>query len=823
MPNYIEKVEQLTLPVIILRGSVAFPSITLSFEITDSASSAAAQAATDTNSFVLLVAERPSGEEESFKIDHLHKVGTIAKIKQSVKTPEGNTRLIVEGYSRATVTAYHDFANYLVADTICKTITMSDNGGMRGEAFVREAIAALEKIIKFMPSLSAELVLSAKAIKNPGLLADFIAAHILVQLEDKQTILEIFEPMVRIDQLILLLEKETDLLDCEYNIHKQVRARLNRNQREYYLREQIRTIQDELGEGGDGEIDEYDRRIREAKLPKEIEEKLLKENDRMAKTPFGSAEATVLRNYLDTCLDLPWNKKTKDRVDVAAAKKILDADHDGLEKVKERILEFLAVRKLNPEIKNQIICLVGPPGTGKTSVASSIARAMKRKYVRVSLGGIRDEADIRGHRKTYIGAMPGRITNALIQAKVNNPLILLDEIDKMTSNAQGDPASALLEVLDSEQNKNFRDHFVELPFDLSDCLFIATANTLSTIPRPLLDRMEVIELKIYTRNEKLSIARHHLIDKQAKRHGLSRRTFKMTDEAVFEIIDFYTREAGVRNLERTIADLCRKVARKIVEGECKSVALDATDISAYLGARKLLPERIKEKDEIGIVNGLAYTELGGSMLKVEVAVLDGNGKIETTGSLGDVMKESARIAVSYIRSIAKPLGIPSDFYKTKDIHIHFPEGAVPKDGPSAGVTMVTALVSALTERPVRHDIAMTGEISLRGNVLAIGGLKEKTMAAYMAGCRQVLIPADNMKDLDEIDPIVREALVFTPCEIAGDVLKHALIPRNAEKVTQAKEDEDFDFSFLSSVPAVGSGNISTGISGCAHQQEDTRQ
>ena len=815
MPNYIEKVEQLTLPVIVLRGSVAFPSITLSFEITDSASSAAAQAASETNSFVLLAVELPAEDENAFNIDRLYKVGTIAKIKQSVKTPEGNTRLIVEGYSRATVTAYHDFANYLVAEAICKTVTMDDNGGMRGEAFIREANLALEKIVKFMPSLSADLVLAAKAIKNPGLLADFIAAHILVQLEDKLAILEIYEPMARIDQLILLLEKETDLLDCEYNIHKQVRARLNRNQREYYLREQIRTIQDELGEGGDGEIDEYDRRIREAKLPKEIEEKLLKENDRMSKTPFGSAEATVLRNYLDTCLELPWNKKTKDRVDVAVAKKILDADHDGLEKVKERILEFLAVRKLNPDIKNQIICLVGPPGTGKTSVASSIARAMKRQYVRVSLGGIRDEADIRGHRKTYIGAMPGRITNALIQAKVNNPLILLDEIDKMTSNAQGDPASALLEVLDSEQNKSFRDHFVELPFDLSDCLFIATANTLSTIPRPLLDRMEVIELKIYTRNEKLSIARHHLLDKQMRRHGLTKRTFKMTDEAILEIIDFYTREAGVRNLERTIADLCRKAARKIVEGECKTVSLHAADIATYLGARKMLPEKIKDKNEIGIVNGLAYTELGGSLLKVEVAVLDGSGKIETTGSLGDVMKESARIAVSYIRSIAKSLGIPSDFYKTKDIHIHFPEGAVPKDGPSAGVTMVTALVSALTERPVRHDIAMTGEISLRGNVLPIGGLKEKTMAAYMAGCRTVLIPADNVKDLDEIDPIVRQALTFIPCEVADDVLRQALLPAQGTQIETPISSDSVDLDFVNAIQPLGTTTLPSGIAGRA--------
>lgn len=781
MPNYIEKAEQLSLPVVVLRMSVAFPSISLSFELTEDRSVKAVKMATETNSLVLLVPERAEIEDKKKQSDKLFRVGTVAKIKQTVKSPEGSLRLIAEGYSRAIVSEYRETEDYIVADVVCKTVALEDNGGIRGEAYVREAMLALGNMIKYLPSLNPEILVAANAIKNPGLLCDFIAAHVLVQHEDKLTILEIFEPIERIKTLITLIERETELLECEYDIHKEVRERLNRNQREYYLREQIRTIQEELGEDGESEIEEYEKKIKAAHLPAEVEEKLLKENSRMSKTPFGSAEATVIRNYLDVCLDLPWNKKTKERHDVAAAKKILDADHDGLDKVKERVLEFLAVRQLNPEIRNQILCLVGPPGTGKTSIAASIARALKRKYVRVSLGGIRDESDIRGHRKTYIGSMPGRIINALIQAKTNNPLILLDEIDKMTSNAQGDPASAMLEVLDGEQNKAFRDHFVELPFDLSDCLFIATANTLETIPRPLLDRMEVIELKIYTREEKLSIAKSHLLDKQIKRHGLSKRNLRLTDDAIYEMIDFYTHEAGVRNLERTIADICRKVAKRIVEGEITKAIVDAGDVSTYLGPRKLLPERIDDADEIGTVNGLAFTELGGSMLKVEVAVLDGSGKIELTGSLGDVMKESAQIAVSYVRSIAKDYGIRTDFYKTKDIHIHFPEGAVPKDGPSAGVTMVTALVSALAEIPVRHDVAMTGEISLRGKVLPIGGLKEKTMAAYTSGCKTVVIPKDNMKDLDEIDPTARKNLIFVPCATAADVLKEALVETPLQK------------------------------------------
>ena len=770
----IEKVENLTLPIVAIRGIVAFPAVTINFECSEEITLAAADAAIETDSYVLLLAKKNIDEPED-PTDALYRIGTVAKIKQSVKTPEGNIRLIAEGLCRAEATLIRPFGNYLVAEAVCRKISLSDNGGIKAEAMIEQTQKLLEELTSFLPAPSDELRLRAKTITNPGLLADFIAANVLVKHEDKQAILEKFEPMKRLMELLKIMEKEIDLLRCEKEIHRNVRDRLSRNQREYYLREELKVIQDELGTNEGTEAEEYFDRIMEAKLPEEVREKLLKENDRLSKTPFGSAEAGLLRTYLDTCLDLPWMKSTKDRVSVSAAEKILNADHDGLEKVKERILEFLAVKQLNPDLKNQIICLVGPPGVGKTSVAASIARAMNRKYVRVSLGGVRDEADIRGHRKTYIGAMPGRIINAINQAKVKNPLILLDEIDKLTSDAHGDPASALLEVLDSEQNCTFRDHFIELPFDLSECVFIATANTLDTVPRPLIDRMEIIELKTYTRFEKTQIAKNHLIPKQLKRHGLTKKLLSINESAVLEIIDYYTREAGVRNLERTIASLCRKAAKKLLcQEELKGIKINAKNVSEFLGARKMLPDKVAEEDEIGTVNGLAYTELGGDMLKIEAAVLEGSGKIELTGSLGDVMKESAQIAVSYVRSITGKYPIEKDFYKTKDIHIHCPEGAIPKDGPSAGVTMTTALVSALTGIPVKRDVAMTGEITLRGNVLAIGGLKEKTMAAYSAGVKTVFIPADNMRDLPEIDPVARENLNFVPCRRIEDVLSGAL-------------------------------------------------
>ena len=781
MAHYIEKLEKLTLPLVVLNGTVAFPAITVNFELSDKANVAAIEAANGVNSFIFIVSKKQISNDP-IEFDKIFNIGTVAKIKQSIKTPEGKLRVIAEGFSRATVEEYRNFANYRVAEVICKTLTLEDPDTLRIEALTREALSTLEKMSGFLPASSKEVISTVKTIKNPGALADFIASNILVRHTDKQEILSCFEPIERLQRLILILEEETSLLECESAIHKEVRARLNRNQKEYYLREQLRVIKEELGDVG--EADEYFERIADMDIDPELKLKLVKDAERMARLPFGSAELSVMRTYFDTVLDIPWNASTKDRADIAAASKILERDHDGLEDVKKRILEFLAVKELNPDLKNQIICLVGPPGVGKTSIAASIASAMKRKYVRVSLGGVRDEADIRGHRKTYVGAMPGRVINALIQAKVNNPLILLDEIDKLTRDAHGDPTSALLEVLDGEQNKSFRDHFVELPFDLSNCFFIATANTLDTIPRPLIDRMEIIEIKIYTKREKMSIAKNHLLTKQLKRHGLNKRMLKITDAALEEIIDYYTREAGVRNLERTIASLCRKAAHKIVSEKVKSVTIDAKNIASYLGERKYLPERIDECNEIGTVNGLAYTELGGDMLKIEVSALEGTGKVELTGSLGEVMKESAQIAISYVRSIAKEYEIPTDFYKTKDIHIHAPEGAVPKDGPSAGVTMVTALVSELAGIPVRRDVAMTGEITLRGKVLAIGGLKEKTMAAYNAGVKTVLIPHDNLKDLNDIDPLARENLQFIPCKTLDDVLKNALVESSISSIIE---------------------------------------
>lgn len=786
--NYVEKAENLTLPVVVLNNSVAFPSVNLNFEISEKTSIAAARAAIETNSFIILVTNKKSPSPFD-GIDDLYTFGCVAKIKQSLKTPGNHLRIIAEGYSRASVIKFSKFADYFMADTLCKTISLKDDGNFRSEALIREATASLEGIMKFLPPQGAELLVTAKSIKSPGLFADFVASNFLVKLADKQAVLECFDPFERLECLLFLLENEKELLNCEFDIHRQVRETLNRRQQEYYLREQLKVIKEKLGDDGEAECDEYDEKIIASKLPDELKEKLLKENQKISKMPFGTSEAALLRNYIDVCLELPWNKRTKDSVNITKAKKVLDADHDGLEKVKERILEYLAVKQLSPELKNQIICLVGPPGVGKTSIAASIAKAMNRKYVRISLGGVRDEADIRGHRKTYIGAMPGRIINALTDVKVANPLILLDEIDKLTHDAHGDPASALLEVLDAEQNKNFRDHFVEYPFDLSDCLFIATANSYEGIPRPLLDRMEVIELKIYTKREKLEIAKNHLIPKQLKRHGLTKRSLKISDDAICEIIDFHTREAGVRNLERTIAKLCRKAAKEIIETNAKTVSISTANIDKYLGARKILPEKISADDEVGVVNGLAYTELGGSMLKIEVAVLPGTGKVEITGSLGNVMLESAKLAISLVRSMADKYGIDRDFYKTNDIHIHAPEGAVPKDGPSAGVTIVTALVSALTGRPVKRNVAMTGEITLRGNVLAIGGLKEKTMAAYSAGADCVLIPSDNVKDLDDIDVAARENLEFIPCRKISDVLDVALCPPVMSEETAFSAEE----------------------------------
>ena len=614
------------------------------------------------------------------------------------------------------------------------------------------------------------------ASESSGFVADSIAQNSGIDFPDKAKLLCLLNPTRRLEMAVRLLRQEVEMLRLETDIQEKTRSAIDQNQKDYYLREQIKVLREELGESEDeNEFENYAKRIRELHLEEEQEKKLLKDVDRLKKQPFGSSEGAVLRNYLDTILELPWNTRTKERVDVAAARKILEHDHFGLEKVKERILETIAVRQLAPEMPPQIICLVGPPGVGKTSISYSISRALNRKMARISLGGVHDEADIRGHRKTYVGAMPGRIMTAMTQAGSSNPLLLLDEIDKMGSDYRGDPSAALLEVLDAEQNHTYRDHYLEVPYDLSDVLFITTANTLDTVPRPLLDRMEIIELGSYTDEEKLMIAKNHLIPKQLVKHGLKKSQLRVTDDAIREIISCYTRESGVRTLERCFAEVCRKAAMQIISQETpKRITVTGTNLETFLGVRKFLPDRLPCADEVGLVTGLAWTSVGGETLEVEVNAMDGSGKLELTGNLGDVMKESAHAALSYIRANVAKLGIPADFYKTKDIHVHFPEGAVPKDGPSAGVTVCTAIVSALTGVTVRRDVAMTGEISLRGRVMRIGGLKEKTMAALRHGIRTVIIPQDNERDLEEIDQTVRRQLNFISAQTVDTVLEAAL-------------------------------------------------
>ena len=803
MPRFIEKIEKMTLPVIPLRGQAAFPSIPFNFELSREISISACNTATENGSHIFLVGQKDISIESPEAKD-LYTVGTVAKIRQTLKTSDGHMRVIAEGVCRAGALSYFLANGHFHAEVMAKTVTLdkSTGGDVKTEALMWEAISALEAMVQHIPGASEDILLAAKSVKNPGLLADLIASNVLMRTEDKQAILEIFDPLKRLEKVAVLLDKEAEILQMEAKIHQKVREQIDENQRDYYLREQIKVIQNELGGDIGDEVEEYYAKIDRVNPPTEVKEKLLKEVARLNKTAFGSPEASVLRTYLDTCLEIPWTKLSSDRADVKAAKKILDADHDGLAKVKDRILEYIAVRQLAPDLKNQILCFVGPPGIGKTSLATSIARAMRRQYVRVSLGGIRDEADIRGHRKTYIGAMPGRIVNALTQAGTRNPLILLDEIDKMCSDAHGDPASAMLEVLDGEQNKNFRDHFIELPLDLSECVFIATANTLDTVPRPLIDRMEIIELTTYTKNEKLSIAQNHLIPKQMKRHGLNKRMLKITDGAVTEIIDGYTRESGVRTLERQIASVCRRAARRIVENGEKRITLKDSNVAEFLGPRKLIQDSVYDTDPVGVVNGLAYTESGGDLLRIETLIMEGTGKIELTGSLGDVMKESARLAVSYIRAHAEELGVASDFYKTKDIHIHVPEGATPKDGPSAGVSILTSLTSALSGRSVHRDVAMTGELTLTGRVLAIGGLKEKTTAAWSAGVTRVIIPYDNRADLEEIDPIVRQKLLFIPCRDAGEVLRAAIRFEKADdSLCECHGEKDTADPFAALIPA----------------------
>ena len=764
-----------TMPVLALRGLTIFPNMLLHFDVGRGASIKALDEAMAEGLPIFLVAQRDLTVEEPGEKD-LYTVGTVSNVKQILRLPGDNVRVMVEGSSRGRLVSMGKTTPFLQGEVEVLPAPEHTRNTPKTEALIRSTYELFERYAELSPRMTGDVLISVLSSEDPGYIADYIAQNIAMRASDKQAILEELQPVRRLTKLAHALSREVSVLELEQEVQSKVREQLSDNQRDYVLREQLKVLRQELGESedGDSEQDEYRARIEKANLPEEVAKKAKKELSRLAKQPFGSAEATVIRNYLDVLLDLPWNKHTRERTDVAAARKVLDADHYGLQKVKERILEFLAVRQLAPELKGQVICLVGPPGVGKTSIAMSVARATGRKLTRISLGGVHDEAEIRGHRKTYVGAMPGRIIDGIRRAGSCNPLLLLDEIDKLASDIHGDPASALLEVLDGEQNGTFRDNFLEVPFDLSEVFFITTANTTDTIPRPLLDRMEVIELSSYTDEEKLQIAKEYLLPKERKRHGLKKSQLKLTDDAIRALITGYTRESGVRVLERRIGALCRKTAMKIVSGDVKQISLTASDLEGVLGPKPYHPDRRETESLVGVVNGLAWTQVGGEMLQVEVNVVPGTGKVELTGNLGDVMKESAKAALSYIRSRSQRLGIEEDFYKTKDLHVHFPEGAVPKDGPSAGITITTAMVSALTNTPVRQDVAMTGEVTLRGRVLPIGGLREKTTAALRNGMKTVLIPADNVSDLEEIDQTVRAALKFVPVEQVDQVLSVVL-------------------------------------------------
>lgn len=762
------------MPILALRGLAVFPEQTVHFDVGRPKSVRALEAAMKQDQTLLLIPQKDMLVDDPKLID-LYQIGTVAKVKQVLKTQGENLRVLVTGICRGKIAELSQSDPYLSG--IVEAVAVTESGdSLRAHAMRREANSLYGLYLQMSEHPAQAVHLRMLASESCGFIADSIAQNSGMDFPDKAKLLCQLNANRRLEAALRLLRQEVEMLRLESDIQEKTRSAIDQNQKDYYLREQIKVLREELGEGDEeNEFESYAKNIRDLHLKEEYEKKLLKDVDRLKKQPFGSSEGAVLRNYLDTVLELPWNIRTKERVDTAAASKILEHDHFGLHKVKERILETIAVRQIAPEMPPQIICLVGPPGVGKTSISYSIAKCLNRKLARISLGGVHDEADIRGHRKTYVGAMPGRIISALIQAGSSNPVLLLDEIDKMGSDYRGDPSAALLEVLDGEQNHTYRDHYLEIPYDLTDVLFITTANTLDTVPRPLLDRMEIIELGSYTDEEKMMIAKNHLISKQLHKHGLKKSQLRITDEAIREIITCYTRESGVRNLERAFGDICRKAAIQIVsQEEPKRITVTGSNIEGFLGVRKYLPDRLPSADQVGLVTGLAWTSVGGETLEVEVNVMDGTGKLELTGNLGDVMKESAHAALSYIRANAHMLNISPDFYKTKDIHVHFPEGAVPKDGPSAGVTVCTAIVSALTGFTVRRDVAMTGEISLRGRVMRIGGLKEKTMAALRHGIRTVIIPRDNERDLEEIDQTVRRQLNFISAQTMDTVLEAAL-------------------------------------------------
>ena len=792
-------VKKQTLPLLPLRGLTVFPYMILTFDVGREKSIRALDDAMLNNQMIFLVTQKDAKNDSPGEED-VYRVGTVSKVKQLLRLPGDTIRVLVEGISRAEISDFLQIEPFFTAEVTEKIINIDDSKLVELEALKRRVIGTFEEYVKLSNKVSSDTLLSIMNVEDIGQLSDIIASNIFLKVEQKQEIMDEFHPAARMEKLLEILMKEIEILEVEKNINARVRKQIDKMQKEYYLREQIKAIQNELGdkEGVAGEVEEYKERLEKANLPEEAEKKVLKELDRLLKMPSGSAEGSVIRTYLDWIFDLPWNTATEEIIDLKRAEEILEEDHYGLEKVKERIIEYLAIRKLQNNLKGPILCLVGPPGVGKTSIAKSIARALNRNYVRMSLGGVRDEAEIRGHRRTYVGAMPGRILTVLKQAASKNPLVLLDEIDKMSSDFRGDPASAMLEVLDGEQNFAFRDHYLELPFDLSDVMFLTTANTLETIPRPLLDRMEVISISGYTEDEKLNIASKYLVPKQIQAHGLQRKNLKLDEEALRGIINYYTREAGVRTLEREIAAVCRKAARNIVATGRKSITITAAGLEKYLGSKKFRYDKANENDEIGIATGLAWTPVGGDTLSIEVTLMNGSGKLELTGHLGEVMKESARAAMSFIRSRVGQLKIDPDFYNKYDIHIHVPEGAIPKDGPSAGITLATAMVSALTGLPVKRTVAMTGEITLRGRVLPIGGLKEKVLAAHRAGIEIIIVPVDNKKDIDEIPENVRKKLKFILASDMDTVLSTALVKRktkntvhdareNAEKLVVAEE------------------------------------
>ncbi len=766
-----------TLPTIAMRGIVMFPSMTMHFDVGREKSILAIKEAMKKDQLIFLVAQKDYTIEEPQKKD-LYKTGVVAKIVQLLNTGNNGLRIMVEGIYKASITEISSFSPYME----CTVKSLPDARKTRvapdvEEAMFRAVTDSFESYCELIPKMPKEIIQNVLSQKTSKGLFDKIVQNLFLPVKDKQILLEEKSLFNKLQILLEVLQHETAVLTWEHDIYSQVKDQMDKNQRDYFLREQIKVISEELGETDNPqeESSEYAEKIESFKnMPRQTKDKLLKECERLYHTPVQSQEGQIIRTYIETCIDLPWDSFSKEKTDINYSTRILERDHYGMQKVKERILELIAVRKLSPDIKGQILCLAGPPGVGKTSIAKSIATSLNRKYVRISLGGVRDEAEIRGHRKTYLGSMPGRIINAMRQAGTKNPVILLDEIDKMGADYKGDPSSAMLEVLDSEQNVDFRDHYIEVPFDLSNVLFITTANDISAIPKPLLDRMEIIEMSSYTREEKFNIAKKHLIPKQLKRHGITSKQLKFSKDGIYSLIDSYTREAGVRTLEREIAHICRKVAKNLVDEKIKSFTVTSQNITEVMGIVKYLNDDIRKYDEIGVVTGLAWTSVGGEIMEIETITLQGTGKIKITGQLGDVMKESAEIAVSYVRSIAEDYKISPDFYKKKDLHIHAPEGAVPKDGPSAGVTMVTSIVSALSGIPVRKDVAMTGEVTLRGRVLPIGGLREKSMAAYRNKIKTVFIPEANKKDLEEVDEVVKNNITFVPVSHVSEVLSGAL-------------------------------------------------